>query len=69
MPKAMIGALRVDLGLNSAAFEKGLTRSERKLARFGKQMEGIGKKLRNVGANMTKFISLPYRVDCPWAPI
>lgn len=59
MPKAMIGALRVDLGLNSAAFEKGLTRSERRMARFGKRMEKVGKKLRKVGANMTKFITLP----------
>ena len=59
MPSAMIGALRVDLGLNSAAFEKGLTRTERKMARFGKQMEGVGKKMKQVGASITRNISLP----------
>ena len=38
MAAARIGALRVDLGLNTAAFQKGLTESERRLNAFKGKM-------------------------------
>ncbi|WP_048655297.1 phage tail protein [Sinorhizobium fredii] len=39
---AVIGALRVVLGLDSAAFEKGASNSQRTLSRLGKSMQSFG---------------------------
>lgn len=39
---ATIGALRVELGLDSAQFSEGLKQSQAKLGSFGKNMAGIG---------------------------
>lgn len=47
MASAVIGALRVNLGLNSAAFTDGLTKSQSKLRNFGK---AAGKGLAVAGA-------------------
>ena len=46
MAGALIGALRVTLGLDSASFSKGLKSSQGKLAGFGK---AVGKGLIGVG--------------------
>ncbi|RVL53958.1 hypothetical protein [Sinorhizobium meliloti] len=39
---AVIGALRVVLGLDSAAFEKGASKSQRTLSKLGKSMQSFG---------------------------
>jgi hypothetical protein len=36
MTQAVVGALRVTLGMDSAAFSKGLRSAESRLSRFGK---------------------------------
>lgn len=48
MANARIGALRVDLGLNTAAFQKGLTESERRLNDFKGRMGKFANKFRAV---------------------
>lgn len=45
MPSAVIGALRVNLGIDSAAFSDGLKQAQSKLAGFGKQMSSIGQSM------------------------
>lgn len=50
MSKSLIGALRVSLGLDSAAFSSGLAAAEGRLQGFGKRMQAIGAKMAGVGA-------------------
>ena len=59
MGNARIGALRVDLGLNSAAFENGLTLAERRLADMGRNLQKTGRKLQSFGQNMTVAVTAP----------
>ena len=54
-----IGALRVDLGLNSASFEKGLTKSQRKLQRFSRRLSVVGKNVAKVGKKLSVGITAP----------
>ncbi|MEM9085302.1 MAG: hypothetical protein AAGB23_05215 [Pseudomonadota bacterium] len=49
MANARIGALRVDLGANTAAFEKGLTKAERRMNSFKKRVGKIGDRLKGIG--------------------
>lgn len=50
MANAIIGALRVSLGLDSAEFSKGLSGAQSKLSDFDKRMRNIGGKIAAVGA-------------------
>lgn len=59
MGNARIGALRVDLGANTAAFEKGLDLAERKMNAFAGKVEKLGKKMSSLGKSLTKSITLP----------
>lgn len=52
MASAVIGALRVTLGLDSAAFETGLKDARKSLARAGRSMQSVGK-------TMTAAVSVP----------
>ncbi len=52
MASAVIGSLRVDLGINSAQFSEGLRKAQKSLSGFGKSMQRIG-------AGMTAAVSLP----------
>lgn len=52
MTRAVIGALRIVLGLDSANFEKGLRGAQRTLGRFGRDMQ-------NAGTNLSRNLSLP----------
>lgn len=45
MANARIGALRVDLGMNTAAFEKGATLAERRLGKMQKGFAAFGKSI------------------------
>ena len=59
MANARIGALRVDLGMNTAAFEKGATLAERRLNAFAGKMKKVGGKMQSIGNSLTKTITLP----------
>ena len=50
MANAIIGALRVSLGLDSAEFSKGLSGAQGKLSDFDKRMRNLGGKIAAVGA-------------------
>lgn len=56
---AIVGALRVTLGLDSAAFENGLTDSQKKLQDAGNRLNAIGGRLATVGVGMTAAITAP----------
>lgn len=43
MAQAVIGAIRVNLGMDSAQFENGMKRTSRKMDAFNRKMAGIGK--------------------------
>ncbi|MCO5794026.1 MAG: hypothetical protein HEQ21_14485 [Blastomonas sp.] len=59
MASAKIGALRIDLGLNSAAFEKGLGLAERRMAGMAKSLQGVADKMAKIGKGITIGISAP----------
>ena len=42
---AVIGALRVNLGIDTAAFTKGLASAQKELAAVGKRMQSVGKQM------------------------
>lgn len=54
-----IGALKIDLGVNSAAFEKGITGAERRLSAFGKTMGRIGKQFSSFGRSLSVSVTAP----------
>lgn len=45
MASSVVGAVRVVLGLDSAAFTKGMTEAQRQLQNAGKQMQAIGRQM------------------------
>ena len=49
---ALIGALRVTLGINTAAFERGLDIAQKRLNSTGRQMQRLGR-------NMSTYVTLP----------
>ena len=56
---AVIGALRVNLGLNSAAFTKGLTKSQADLRTFSRDINRIGKNIQRLGTRLSVGLTLP----------
>lgn len=56
---ALIGALRVDLGLDTAQFTEGLTAAQKELKKVGKSMQDLGGKLTNIGAGLSIGITAP----------
>lgn len=56
---AVVGALRVTLGLDSAAFEKGLTEAQKKFQDLGKRLDSIGRGFGSVGKALTVGITAP----------
>jgi TP901 family phage tail tape measure protein len=59
MANSIIGQLRVILGLDTAAFEKGLDDSQRQLVRHGRQMERWGERVAGVGRSLSVGLTLP----------
>lgn len=57
--KAIVGALRVVLGMNSAAFDKGADAAEKRAKRLRKSMENIGKGMQRMGARMSAGVTAP----------
>lgn len=56
---AVIGALRVNLGMNSAAFSKGADEASRRMAKMSKSMDRMGRKMRRIGRNMSLALTAP----------
>jgi hypothetical protein len=59
MTNAVIGALRVVLGADTAAFEKGLDGAQRTLNRFNKDMQKLSAKFTSVGQALTVGLTVP----------
>lgn len=57
--QAVVGALRVILGLDSAAFEKGADAAEKKARHFAKRMEALGQGLTSFGQSLSVSVTLP----------
>lgn len=60
MTGAVVGALRVTLGIDTAAFEEGLTIAQKRLAATGKSLQSTGAKLAGVGAVLSAGITAPF---------
>lgn len=59
MFKGLIGALRVDLGMNSASFQKGADKALSTTAKMQAGMIAAGTRLQGVGARMSLGVTLP----------
>lgn len=59
MATATVGALRVVLGLDSAAFTDGLKAAQKHLRDVGARMQSVGATMATVGAGMTAAITAP----------
>ena len=59
MFSGVIGALRVNLGMNSAAFNKGATEAERRMAGVQKNFKRVGRRMERVGKSMSVALSAP----------
>lgn len=59
MTMSVIGALRVTLGLDSAAFEQGASLAEKRLSKFSKDMGKLGDKWTSFGQTMTLGVTAP----------
>lgn len=52
MSQAVVGALRVSLGLDSAQFTEGLTRAQKNMRQVGDRMKAVGATIATVGAGI-----------------
>ncbi len=59
MSNAVIGALRVVLGADTAAFEKGLDGAQRTLNRFNRDMQKLSAKFTGIGQTLTLGLTVP----------
>jgi hypothetical protein len=53
MAAVVIGAIRIDLGMQTTAFEKGASRAQRQADALGKKLKGVGKGMMGVGTIMS----------------
>ncbi|GLQ20396.1 phage tail length tape measure family protein [Algimonas porphyrae] len=59
MAQALIGALRVDLALRTAAFEKGVTEAQKRIRALDRTMKRVGRRLQSAGRAMSIGITAP----------
>ncbi|UZW55948.1 hypothetical protein NUH86_03910 [Sphingobium sp. JS3065] len=59
MASTKIGAMRIDIGADSAQFDKAMTDVQRNLAKVGGKFEAIGSKTADWGKKITAGITLP----------
>lgn len=59
MPSAVIGALRVDLDLNTAAFQAGAARADAQAQSLSRRMQNIGAGMSRLGAGMSMAVTAP----------
>ncbi|RZJ19126.1 MAG: hypothetical protein EON91_02715 [Brevundimonas sp.] len=57
---ATVGALRVTLGLDSAAFTDGLSAAQKHLQTVGGKLQSVGQTMATVGAGMSAAITAPF---------
>lgn len=60
MASALIGAIRVNLGLNSASFTSGLSAAQQQLRASSANMTAVSKKMAGIGAAMSLAITTPF---------
>lgn len=60
MTSAVIGALRVTLGLNSAQFTSGLTAAQQQLRQTSTRFQSVAGKMAGIGAAMSLAITTPF---------
>lgn len=59
MSNAIIGALRVVLGMDSAAFESGARKAESRMGYFQKKMLSVGRGMQSAGQRLTVGVTAP----------
>lgn len=59
MAGALVGALRVTLGIDTAAFEEGLGIAQKRLAAAGQKMKAVGDSMASVGQNLSVAVTAP----------
>ncbi|MDP2130001.1 MAG: phage tail length tape measure family protein [Erythrobacter sp.] len=59
MAGALIGALRVTLGIDTAAFEQGLSGAQKNLATAGQRMQAVGDRMAGVGKGLSVAVTAP----------
>ena len=59
MSGSLIGALRVTLGIDTAAFEQGLGIAQKRLNAVGKNMQAFGDRMTDIGSKMTLGVTAP----------
>lgn len=59
MGDAVIGSLRVVLGLDAAKFEDGLSKAQKQLRGIGRQFQAVGQQMSQIGAGMSVAITAP----------
>ncbi len=59
MSGSLIGALRVTLGIDTAAFEEGLGEAQKRLAAAGKSMQAVGDSMAGLGQTLTLGVTAP----------
>jgi phage-related protein len=59
MSASVIGALRVTLGIDTAAFEQGLGIAQKRLVAAGKTMQAFGERLSGIGQTMSVAVTAP----------
>lgn len=59
MSGSLIGALRVTLGIDTAAFEEGLGVAQKRLAAAGATMQAVGDRMSSIGQTLTLGVTAP----------
>lgn len=59
MASSIIGQLRVILGIDTAAFDRGLSEAERNMVRAGARYQRIGDKISGIGKTLSMGVTLP----------
>lgn len=59
MASSIIGQLRVILGIDTAAFDRGLSEAERNMVRAGARYQRIGDKISGIGKSLSIGLTLP----------
>ena len=59
MVASVIGALRVTLGIDTAAFEEGLGIAQKRLAAAGKNLTSIGDSMKGLGGTLSVALTAP----------
>lgn len=60
MATTKIGAMRIDIGADTAQFDKAVSDTQRKLAGIGKRFEAVGGKLTSLGSKMSIGLTAPF---------